>query len=282
MKSVKRYKLTFDNSSTLSRIFRVEMSPAMWWLSAAGVVAAIFFIAGFIIWITPLKRTLPGYMEPMERESTIAALSRCDSLQEKITVNQRYIDNIRTILNTDRPVQDSLSAESRSYSLSIDSLMDPSSEEEKFVKMMEQRERYNISRVAPMAAESIILSKPADSYTVAESDLNGLRLPVLTAGKSGIYSIADGIIIDTSYSMQEKGYAVVIQHSKGFISRYSGLGQLLTSKGKKVKSGEAIATNVSATARGGNKFWLEIWQDGIQLPPASIITISGRERSRTI
>ncbi len=282
MKSVKRYKLAFDNSSTLSRIFQIEMSPAMWWLSAAGVLVVIFFIAGFIIWITPLKRTLPGYMEPMERRSTIAALSRCDSLQEKITVNQRYIDNIRTILNTDRPVTDSVTTESRSYSVSIDSLMDPSSEEEKFVKMMEQRERYNISRVAPIVAESIILSKPADSYTVSESDISSLRLPVLTAGRSGIYSIADGIVIDTSYSMQEKGYAVVLQHSKGFISRYSGLGQLLTSKGSKVKSGEAIATNVSSTARGGNKFWIEIWQDGIQLPPASIITISGRDRSRTI
>lgn len=104
-----------------------------------GISAMVVFIAvGMgIVWLTPVKKLLPGYMSPDQRVRTEDACLRVDSLQELYRVHQAYLDNLVKILDTDREpeVTDTVGS---ALALLPDSLMVSSEIEKEFMKKMEE------------------------------------------------------------------------------------------------------------------------------------------------
>lgn len=113
-------------------------------LTWPGIVAAIvglfiFFTAlGIgIVYFTPVKKLLPGYMQSGLRLRTEEAYLKVDSLQELYTVHQAYLDNLVKVLDTDRQpdIPDTLG---EALPLLPDSLMVSSEIEREFMKKMEE------------------------------------------------------------------------------------------------------------------------------------------------
>lgn len=101
-------------------------------------LAAVFIGLGIgIVWLTPVKKFLPGYMRNDQRVRTEDAYQRVDSLQELYKVHQAYLDNLVKVLDTDREpdVYDTVSA---ALPLLPDSLMVSSEIEKEFMKKMEE------------------------------------------------------------------------------------------------------------------------------------------------
>lgn len=269
------YRIEFDNLSKLRSVWSINFP--FWRGIVVAIIALIcvLLLAGALIISTPLKRMLPGYLKASQRDNTIEALMMCDSLQMVYDANQRYIDNLKEIFDTERTPSDSITAAKAALPMSADSLMDSSAEETKFVKMMEEREKYNISILAPLAADAMSMSDISQGFTLSRASGNSFKAEVIIPASAPIFSISDGIVIDLHYSPAERGYSLLLQHDKGFASKYSGLSRPLVRKGEKLYSGQILG-NGSAN---GTSFFMELWRNGSPLRPADYIKSSSREKS---
>lgn len=265
------YRLTLSDDSRLVKIAecRIPLWKAI--CLAFMILMIMIFLSSLIIIYTPLRRLLPGYMEDSRRYETIDGLMRLDSLQNLYDVNQRYINNIITVLDTDRIPADSIQITPNENPMTIDSLVPRSKNEDRFIKMMEEREKYNISILAPLAADGMIFNPVSNTAVITENSRNENVARYIVPSGEPISVIADGRVIDIQYSHKEGGYSVIVQHGKGFVSRYSHLGSILCEKGDLLSAGQIIAFPHQGKGRNGHFVTLEMWRNGSPLIPCSML-----------
>lgn len=261
------FRLTLDDESHLRNICRFRFSwPAAVAVGAAFVIVSLF-VAVLIVMLTPLHSLLPGYLSEQQRVATEENLLRLDSLRDAYSVNQRYIDNFLSALDIDRTPSDSLAAGAATTRLAPDSLLSALPTERKFVSTMEERERFNISVLAPLAADGIMFSPPSGSGIFSADSRNSETGVVLAPNDSPVQSPADGNIVATYYSQTEGGYVIVIQHGRGFLSALYRVGQPLVGIGDAVNSGQAIALAPAPDRTGARRFSIRLWHNSLPLIP---------------
>lgn len=267
MKSKKRYRIRIEDEAHLTSIADFSISRRGVIPVAVGLFLVMLIIAGGIIMLSPLKSLLPGYMKQSERAASEDNLMRLDSIRSIYEQNQAYIDNFLRISDIDRQPGDSASVSSVLNELTPDSLMPHTARERKFVKAMEERERFNISVLAPLAADGILFSPVSDNGIFRTTSRNSETGIVLLFDSSPIQSAADGTVMAAYYSPSEHGYVVVVQHSRGFTSRYSGLGSPLVAEGDMVSSGQIIAMAPDADSKGERTLSIRMWHNGLPVIP---------------
>lgn len=134
--------------------------------------------------------------------------------------------------------------------------------------MMSEREKYNISVIAPLAAESMMFSPVNEESIISEKTKKSTKAEVILAKGSTVSAIADGRVIAISQSVREGGgTAVLIQHAKGFLSRCNRLGTVLIEPGDYVTGGQVIALTASGNSRNNELISVEMWHNGTPLVP---------------
>lgn len=247
------------------------MRPLSLLLCVAGAVAISLLLGAAIVMVTPLRTLLPGYLKQSERSATEDNIMRLDSILAIYERNQNYYDNVFRAMNTDRIETDSASATPNIMELSPDSLLPSSPAERKFVSDMEERERYNISVLAPLAADGMMFSPVCDSAIFLSSSRNSERgLVVMPAGEA-VRCVADGSVLATYYSPSEKGYVVLVQHDKGFVTRCAALGTPMVSAGDAVMAGQMIALGPQPDRSGRRIAEVRMWHNGLALIPFKYI-----------
>lgn len=102
MRRRRKYKVKIYDEAHLED--RGEFSLS-WWrvLPVVLAFAVIFIFIGVgIVWFTPVKKKLPGYMKTDQRARTEEAYTRVDSLEQLYTLHQAYLDNLLEVLNSNR------------------------------------------------------------------------------------------------------------------------------------------------------------------------------------
>lgn len=267
-----KIRITIENESNLTSI--VDTSLSRWSLAAAAliVVALMIFIGTLIVLLTPIHTLLPGYLKENQRAATEENLLRLDSLHNVYETNQRYIRNFLRITDIDRLPMDTTDSFGDTIPPIVkDSLMLPSSRERKFVQRMEEQERFNISVLAPLAANGMVFSSPSDlgifSSDSKESEIGEILLPQ----DGAVLSVADGTVIASYYSPADKGYVMLIQHDRGFVSRYSHLGAPLANVGESVEAAQCIAAPTPPDSRGKRTIYIRMWHNAIPVVPYKFI-----------
>lgn len=274
MKAKKRYRISIEDESRLRRVASVSVSPAKLW--AAGIVSILLLIAftGIVIMATPIRTLMPGYLKKGERAEAKEGLLRIDSIRDAYNMNSLYLNNILTVLDTDRTPTDSMLNVTTPNELPPDSLLPASPREIEFITQMKDREQYNVNILAPLAADQLRIYPVASGATVAEESHNALKPRVLTPKGSPICAAADGRVIAIQNPAPEGGSAVIIQHDNGFASRYSHLGTPSVAPGSHVDGGSVIAHGATGGAIGSGFFFVEMWYDGNSIEPAKILKIN--------
>lgn len=271
MKRHPKFHIKLENESNLTDLIDIKVSR--WGL--AGLIAlsfaVIFLLAGITIMITPLKTLLPGYMKESQRSATEESILRLDSIQTAYQKNQAYIESVLRAFDTDRVPEDSIQLANEARAFSADSLLPASPAEKKFVSAMAERERFNISVLAPLAAEGMMFSPISDSGVFTAASKANTHGKVLMPIDEPVKSIADGSILASYYSPKDGGYVIVVQHSKGFVSRYEGLGNPVTSPGDMVLAGQVLAMGPRPNARGHRIAGIMMWHNGVPLVPYDYI-----------
>lgn len=262
------FRITFSDESRLQDIASVRLP---WWKIGAigGLVLALLLLLGaVVVMITPLRMLLPGYLAHDERLQAETALLRLDSLSRSESQIQAYLENLLNVTDTDRVPSDSLRAAGGKMTGRADSLMDASDTERRFVEMMREREKFNISVLAPLAAEGMMFYPLSEEGIITSQSLEDTRAVFVVPVSSPLFAIADGTVITVS-RLNNDTFDVVIQHQKGFLSRCSGLSTTLVEPGSKVTGGQVIGLPKHGSAR--KAVTLEMWHNGEPLVPSQYV-----------
>ncbi len=222
----------------------------------------------FLVWVTPLKTILPGHINAEGRARAEEALIRLDSLHEVINRNSAYLATMRHTLAERSPRR---LAPRRFTSIShSDSLPGISEAERRFMSDVERSRRYDLSVIGPQTAGGMVFSPPAVDCVVTPVPGRPYVARVIMALGQPVGAPADGRVIASFYD-PASGWTVVIQHPKGFVSRYSRLGHPLVEAGDMVTSSQIIALTSEDTGRQGSLLDFELWLDGAPLRSYSYI-----------
>ena len=267
MRKVRKYRFLIEDESHLRTITEISASPRSILLWVGVVVLLLFILAGGIIMVTPLRRLLPGYLNNSERVATEENLLRLDSLQAAYLENQAFIDNFLRVADTGRQPTDSTAAAEQALQVAVDSLLPAGDRERKFLSAMEARERYNLSVLAPLDADGIMFSPASPDGTFTADSRESQTGVVIVPANSPVQAVADGNAVSVHYSVSDSGYEVILQHERGFLSSYSGVGKPLVAPGDAVTAGEAIAMTPAADRHGVRRLYLRMWHDALPIVP---------------
>lgn len=268
----KRYRIVIEDESRLIELWSLKFTTLKAIIMSFLILIASICLSIFLIAFTPISYLLPGYMKKNQRIDSIETLLKLDSLQNQYESNQLYLNNIATIFDTERTPSDSSSLTKQNPQVIEDTIMPTSQEELEFIKMMQEREKYNTSILAPLAAEGMIFTTPSAGSIIEEKSIEKNSAKIIIPRGNVIRSITEGTIVDLHYDIITSSYTIIIQHEKGFLSKYIGTGQPLVSIGKNVITGENIALSSLSNSKYADCIILEIWRNGLPLIASQYIT----------
>lgn len=272
MKRHPKYRIRIEDESHLEDIVDFSLSPAALWASVAAVVVVFIVIAGAIVASTPLRTLLPGYLKQSERSATEDNILRLDSVLASYQKSQEYLNNILRAIDTERtPTKDSLAMTANMRELSPDSLLPSSPLEKKFINAMEERERFNISVLAPLAADGMMFSPVSDGGIFTAASRGEEKGVVLLPPDESVRCVADGSVLASYYSAAEGGYVIIMQHAKGFVTRLARLGSPFVAAGDAALAAQIIADGPKADAKGKRYVEVMMWHNGVPLIPYDYI-----------
>lgn len=252
----------------------------------AGIILCVILISIFsgclIVLLTPLHTLLPGYLKENQRAATEENLMRLDSLRNIYETNQRYIGNFLRITDTERLPDDSILIKRDSVLSSRDTLLPPSSRERKFVERMEEQEKFNISVLAPLAADGMTFSPISDTGIFSSASKDSEIGEVLLPADASVLSITEGTVLAAFFSRAENGYVMVVQHPRGFASRYSHLGKPLAVMGEDVAPGQIIASPPPSDKSGKRYIYIRMWHNGLPVVPYKFINERGSGNAKEL
>lgn len=266
-----KYRLILEDAGRLHKICDVRISR-IWLVLILVTVCALFMGIGVaLVYLSPIQRKMPGYMSGNERSAVETAISRLDTLSLVVASNQAYLNNLMTLINTEREPTDSTLASARLAPMPLDSLKTASPAEREFVAMMSEREKYNLNVLTPVAADAVKFSEPVSGGIVTGDSHKSLQLKIIPPVGQGVNAIADGYVVDRVYDAAEGTYSLLVQSKLGFLARYSRLGVPLVDKGEAVLAGQRITLPPEHKTPRNKFVGIEMWRNGTALVPGDYL-----------
>lgn len=271
-KLLRKYRLTIHNENKLENVLGFYISP-LWAIITLFfsflLVAGVIFL---IITFTPVGNLIPGYVSESTKEKLISYNLRIDSLTREVAKQDRYLANIRAIMNGEITLD---SIKNSPEQISSDSFPVTRSEnEERFATEWENRERYNlISQATNVASlQELNLFRPTQGEVITSFDEAGGHFGVDIAEIPGesVLAIHDGVVIMSDYTAGD-GYTIVLQHRENVVSVYRNCHRLLKGVGEEVVGGEVIGILSNNREENDSYLHFEIWHRGKPLDPSIYI-----------
>ena len=276
-KLLNKYRFTILNENKQEEnAHRFSISPLSVLLSLVVSFMLVVVVLYMIVVYTPVGTLIPGYINKRTKEELINSNIRIDSLIYEVSKQDRYIANIKAIINGDTTFD---SIKELPQQIIGDSISVESSElEREFTKEGEERERYNLTSQATNVNEikTLNLFRPAQGEIIRTFDIIAGHYGVDIAEVPGesIRAVHDGTVVMSDFTAND-GYTIVIQHRENLISVYRNCYRLMKNIGDKVTKGEAIGTFSNRKAEGAKKdkrfLHIELWHRGKPLDPNTSI-----------
>ena len=266
-----RFRLSFINENTFNEVWTVKMSQRKVVLALILLLAAIGCMVATLIIFTPIRTLLPGYLKESQRQENIFNSMRIDSLSTEVSIHNAYVSNLERILN-DRVDEASPAHYNDTISPApTDSLIGATSAEKQFVRQFEEREKFNLNVLSPIAAEGVTFFTPVNGASImSPKDGSPAEITLIVPRNAPVSSIYNGSVVDCYYTVG-RGYTYIIQHPNGFMSKYSGLGSAFADKGQHVDTGSAIGLTGDNANSAQNLVTFELWNKGTRLNPQEYI-----------
>lgn len=271
-KLLNKYRFTILNENKKEEnAHRFSIRPLSVLMTLFFLFVLVVIVLYLIVVYTPVGTLIPGYINKRTKEELISSNIRIDSITYEMAKQERYIANIKAILNGDMTLDSIKNSPQHITSDSID--IESSRLEKEFVKEWEERESYNLTSQATNVNEiqSLNLFRPAQGEIIRTFDISNSHFGVDIAEVPGesIRAVHDGTVVMSDFTAND-GYTIVIQHRENMISVYRNCYRLMKEIGEKVTKGEAIGTFINRKAEdNGNKRFLhfELWHRGKPLDP---------------
>ncbi|MBR6601477.1 MAG: M23 family metallopeptidase [Bacteroidaceae bacterium] len=270
----RRYDVVFTQRGGHDVEHRVSTSRFIVSLYILALVIAVAAITAVLLFYSPLKTLMPGYVNPMMRKQIVESSLRIDSLNEAVMRHQQYVTNIQSILRGDLKVDSINTLDSLTVLRSAD-LVERTERETEFVLRYENEEKYNLTApVQKNEMDKLHFSPPLRGMVVnpfAPSRLN-FGVDVASTNEHNVNAVLDGTILMSGYTANN-GYVVIIQHAGNLVTVYKHLDSILKRESTKIKAGEAVGTiGTKDKAQGDPFLHFELWHKGTALDPAQYIS----------
>lgn len=263
-----KYKLVILNSESFEERFSLILSRLNVFLIIGAITAFLIIGTGLLIAFSPLKGYLPGYTSVSMKRQVIKLNHLSDSLSYELALKEKYLNNIRNIIN----------GESVGEEIIVDDVEEPSFSDVSFIKntedsllrvQVEEEERYNLFKRDEDNSTLPLFFKPIRGVVIDSIDHQKAHYGIDIVAKENevVKATLDGTVIISSWT-SETGNVIAIQHSSDFISVYKHNSVLLKKEGVSVRAGEAIAIiGNSGKWSSGPHLHFELWQKGTCIDP---------------
>ncbi len=274
---MRKYRLTIHNENKLENVLGFYISP-LW------VILSLFFsfmlVAGVIYLIlafTPVGEYLPGRINDKTREMLVSYNIKIDSLKEAVDKQDRYLGNIKNLLEGNVPADSIMNAPELPSTEGI-SIVTTELEKE-FAAAFEEREKYNLTSLATRvgALQELNLYLPTRGVIIKSFNPVEKHYGIDIAENPGesVLAIHDGTVVMSDYTAND-GYTIAIQHKENLVSVYRNCYRLLKNVGDKVSGGEVIASLAGNDPKNGNSvlkpyLHFELWHRSKALDPTIYI-----------
>jgi murein DD-endopeptidase MepM/ murein hydrolase activator NlpD len=252
-----RFRVVIQEESTFRERRAYFLSGRRLTVIALGFVLSVVMVSYLTIAHTPLtEHIVPGFVANQYREDAAVARLDADSALKLLSVQEKYLNSLKSILRGDVLVDSAFVALMNS---SVDPVGDgylPTASEEDLVLRgrVEGEDRFALRRSGPDVAMAI-----------------GFDFQPVGGGVSDGFDLSqghdDGTVLISDYTV-EHGYVMAIQHRNNRISVYKHNASLLKEVGDLVQMGDVIASvGNSGTQTTGPHLHFEWWVSGQPIDP---------------
>lgn len=271
----RRYDVVFTQHGGRDVERRYSTSRFILSLYALALIAVVVTATTLLLFYTPLRALMPGYVSPEARRVMVESSLRLDSLGEAVQRHQLYVMNLQDILRGNVNVDSVSTIDSLTVLRSAD-LMERTERESEFIRQYEENEKYNLTSqgVRKTDMEGLHFNTPLRGLLLqsfAPTDLHfGVDIATSHTNQN-ICSVLDGTVLTSSYTATD-GYVTVIQHVGNMVTIYKHLTAVLKHEGSKVKAGEAIGVIEQHDKKEQPYLHFELWHKGTPLDPTQYIS----------
>lgn len=269
-----KYRLVIMNDSTFERKLSFRLTRLNVFV-AVGAMAIILVIGTtFIIAYTPLREYIPGYGDVNLQKDLYNLALRTDSMEKDIMQKNRYIQNLKYIIEGKTIPGSDLEKPSDTVVNKYKDLdFSTSKEDSELRNEFENAGRYNLTFSDQGANAGTINSffffPPIKGImTSGFNPRNGhFAVDIVTKKNEAIKATLDGTVILATWTL-ETGYIIALQHQSNIISIYKHNSVLLKKVGEYVKAGDPIAiVGESGELSNGPHLHFELWYNGRPVNP---------------
>lgn len=240
----------------------------------SGITAILLIgLTTLLIAFTPLREYIPGYPSTKLKKQATFLLSKTDSLQNVIRVNEQYYKSIKSVLRGDVATvefdRDSIQ-ESVFYT---DELQVSASKADSLLReTVAQEDKYNLFQSAS-AGGDITLFAPlkgiiSQTYNAQEKHY---AVDIVAEKEAPVLAAADGTVIFAEWTA-DTGHVIILRHDNDLITVYKHNASLSKTQGELVTAGEVIATvGNTGELTTGPHLHFELWADGYSINPVDFI-----------
>ncbi len=269
--SRKFYRFNVLNDSTFETIFTVRGTKARFVVLLVAGVVCLFVLFYLLVFGTPVRKLMPGYLDPKLKQQVVSDAIRLDSLTEALEKQDNYLMVVKALFSGEYDVDSTFNMDSIAFKQGA--LKDASEREKEFRAKYEESEKYNLTAFnSQIQTDGILFYTPAKGKIVTpySAQEHHFGIDVSVSGGQAVLSVLDGQVLFAGYTPDYE-YIVIVQHHNDFVSVYRQLNELLKKEGEKVNAGEALAF----VSRGQNSIphlHFELWYKGHPLNPEEYIS----------
>ncbi len=275
----RKLRLSVMDDHSLEEVKALRLTKPLIFSIIGGGVLIIGFLIFILLAYTPLNTLVPQKTTSDLKNKVLQNSLLTDSLENEIFNLNKYINNLRNIIQGNPPsdtfnVQkiygDTVSQISKSQfsSSKLDSLIKAQLEEN-------ENDNLNIeNKQTKETIKNIHFFVPLKGIVSNEfnPEKSHYGIDIVPGNDETVSATLSGTIILATWSV-ETGYIIGIQHNFNFISFYKHNSVLLKKVGDRVKTGESIAiAGNSGENTTGKHLHFELWHNGTPVNPRDYIT----------
>ena len=269
-----RFRITIQEESTFHERGAYFLSGRRIIIVALSLVLSVAIISYLAVAHTPLtEHIVPGFVANQYREDAAIARLEADSALILLSVQEKYLNSIKSILRGEVLVDSVIKAGSgfSNSLIGVGDLPMASSEDLVLRGRVEDEDRFALRRSGPDVARGVGFDfQPVGGAVSDGFDLSHGHFGVDIEAAEGdlIHAVDDGTVLISDYTV-EHGYVIVIQHRNNRLSVYKHNASLLKEVGSLVQMGDVIASvGNSGTQTTGPHLHFEWWVNGQPIDPA--------------
>ena len=267
-----KYRFVVLNEDTFEERFSFKLNRLNAFIFGGVFSVLLIGLTILFITLTPLKEYIQGYSSSEMQKETTDLVYKVDSLNQALSVNDLYIENIQQVLKGEIK-RVTFNKDSVLRQFRIDEIdFAPSPVDSVFREEVEQMDRFSVFQQAKKSTD-IVFSTPIKGQITQQYDDQEKHFAVDIAvdQDTPVKAVADGTVVFRGFTA-DTGYVIVIEHGQGFTSIYKHNSSIFKEQGELVKSGEVVASAGSTgTFSTGAHLHFELWNDGYPVNPTNYI-----------